>query len=112
MTAISFFPLVKLAQTIGIDMKLVTADEAYHDGNGAFYEETGIHLTTPPSSKVTLPEHLNPDTLSVFNAKSVLLGGKVKLCTQKSFGAIQKNSIHSIGCSIVNGNFFQCPIKE
>lgn len=59
-------PLVKLAQAIGIDMKLVTADEAYYDGNGDFYEETGIHLTTPPSAKVTLPEHVNPDTLSVF----------------------------------------------
>jgi hypothetical protein len=59
-------PLVKLAQAIGIDMKLVTADEAYHDGNGAFHEETGVHLTTPPSAKVALPEHVDPDTLAVF----------------------------------------------
>jgi len=64
--SIFLLPLVKLAQAIGIDMKLVTADEAYHDGNGAFYEETRIHVTTPPSAKVTLPEHVNPDTLSVF----------------------------------------------
>ncbi|MBL0731642.1 MAG: hypothetical protein JJW03_02130 [Desulfosarcina sp.] len=59
-------PLVKLAQAIGINIKLVTADEAYHDRNGAFYEKTRVLLTTPPSAKVTLPEHVNPDTLSVF----------------------------------------------
>lgn len=59
-------PLVKLAQAIGINMKLVTADEAYHDGNGSFHEETGVHLTTPPSAKVALPEHVDPDTLAVF----------------------------------------------
>jgi len=59
-------PLLKLAQAIGINIKLVTADEAYHDGNGAFYEKTRIHVTTPPSAKVALPEHVNPDTLSVF----------------------------------------------
>ena len=47
-------------------MKLITADETYHDSNGSFYEKTKVLLTTPPSAKMTLPEYVNPDTLSVF----------------------------------------------
>lgn len=44
-------PLIDLAQAMGIDLKLITADEAYHDNNGDLFKETGVHLVTPPSSK-------------------------------------------------------------
>ena len=62
-----FLPfLVNLAQAMGIDVKLITADEAYHDKDGSLYRETGTIVTTPPSAKVTLPENVNGDTGAVF----------------------------------------------
>jgi hypothetical protein len=55
-----FLPfLVQLAQAMGIDVKLVTADEAYHDKDGSLYRKTGAMVTTPPSAKVNLPENVN-----------------------------------------------------
>jgi hypothetical protein len=62
-----FLPfLVKLAQAMGIDVKLVTADEAYHDKDGSLFKETGVIVTTPPSAKVVLPENVNGDSGAVF----------------------------------------------
>jgi len=58
--------LVKLAQTMGIDMKLITADGAYHDKKGELYQETGTLLTTPPRVNVMPPEHVDVSTQSVF----------------------------------------------
>ena len=58
--------LVKLAQTMGIDMKLITADEAYHDKEGEIYQDTGTLLTTPPRANVVPPEHVNVSTQTVF----------------------------------------------
>jgi hypothetical protein len=43
-------PLVKLGKAMGIDLKLITADEAYTDSDGTFFKETGVHLITPPKS--------------------------------------------------------------
>jgi len=43
---------------MGIDLKLITADEAYHDSDGSFFNETRIHLITPPSSKHLFPKML------------------------------------------------------
>ena len=58
--------LVPLAQAMGLDIKLVTADEAYHDKDGSLFKKTGTIVTTPPSKKVTLPEHVNADNGHVF----------------------------------------------
>jgi len=58
-------PLTQLAQAMGIDIKLITADEAYHDKDGSFFEETGVTLVTPPSADTKLPEHVDPETFSV-----------------------------------------------
>ncbi len=58
-------PLVKLGKAIGLDLKLITADEAYHDKDGALYEENGVHLVKPPNSKVVLPENVNDKTLQI-----------------------------------------------
>ena len=47
-----FLPfLVKLAQAMGIDIKLITADEAYHDKDGSLLRDTGILVTAPPAQK-------------------------------------------------------------
>ena len=62
-----FLPfLVNLAQAMGIDVQLITADEAYHDKDGSLFEDTGVILTTPPSSKVSLPKHTDGDTGAVY----------------------------------------------
>jgi len=62
-----FLPfLVSLGQAMGLDLQLITADEAYHDKDGSLYEKTGVIVTTPPSSKVTLPEHTDAETGAVF----------------------------------------------
>jgi hypothetical protein len=58
-------PLTQLAQAMGIEIKLITADEAYHDKDQSLYEETGVTLITPPSAKTKLPENVNPDNYSV-----------------------------------------------
>ena len=62
-----FLPfLVSLAQAMGIDLKLVTADEAYHDKDGSLYKKTGVIVTTPPSEKVNLPENVDGNSGAVF----------------------------------------------
>ena len=62
-----FLPfLIKLAQAMGLDIKLVTADEAYHDKDGSLFQETGVIVTTPPSAKVSTPLNVDKDSGSVF----------------------------------------------
>jgi hypothetical protein len=58
--------LVELSQSIGIDVKIISADEAYHDKDGLLYQKTGVLVSTPPSSTVKLPEHVNSETGAVF----------------------------------------------
>jgi hypothetical protein len=58
--------LVHLAQAMGIELQLITADEAYHDKDGSLFQETGVIVTTPPSSTVSVPEHVDPDSGSVY----------------------------------------------
>ncbi|MCP4753069.1 MAG: transposase [Proteobacteria bacterium] len=58
-------PLIQLAQAIGLDMRLITADEAYHDKDGSIYEEAGVAVVTPPSANTKLPENVDPDVFSV-----------------------------------------------
>ncbi len=58
-------PLTQLAQAMGIEIKLITADEAYHDKDQSLYEETGVTLITPPSANTQLPENVDPETYSV-----------------------------------------------
>ncbi len=58
--------LIELAQCIGIDVKIVSADEEYHDKDGSLFQNTGVIVSTPPSSTVKLPEHVAPDTGAVF----------------------------------------------
>jgi hypothetical protein len=58
-------PLVRLGKAIGLDLKLITADEAYHDTDGSLFEQSGVHLVKPPDSKVCLPENVDRDTLQV-----------------------------------------------
>ncbi len=58
--------LICLAQAIGLDISLLTADSAYHDVDGDFFTTTGVHLVTPPTETVAVPEHVDPETLQVY----------------------------------------------
>ena len=59
-------PLSRLAQAIGLDVKLITADEAYEDKEGRLREETGINLVRPVNSKVLLPSNVDEKTMNVM----------------------------------------------
>ena len=59
-------PLVNIGKAIGLDLQLITADEAYHDNGGKIYEESGVPLAKPPSSNVCLPENVDKETLQVM----------------------------------------------
>ncbi len=62
-----FLPfVVNLAQAMGINIKLITADEAYHDKDGTVHQKTGVIVTTPPQKKVTVPENVDSATGAVF----------------------------------------------
>ena len=62
-----FLPfLVRLAQAMGIEVTLITADEAYHDKDGSLYRDAGVIVTAPPSAKVALPEFVDGNTGAVF----------------------------------------------
>lgn len=58
--------LVDLAQAIGIDVQLVTADEAYHDKDDSLFQNSGVRVVAPPSSTVLTPEHVDAETGVVF----------------------------------------------
>ena len=59
-------PLVRLGKAIGLDLKLITADEAYQDTDGSLYKESGVHLVKPPSSNVNLPANVDAEALQVM----------------------------------------------
>ncbi len=62
-----FLPfLINLAQAMGIEIKLVTADEAYHDKDGSLFKNTGVIVTTPPSTKASLPENVDSSSGIAF----------------------------------------------
>ncbi len=69
-----FLPfVVNLAQAMGIDMQLITADEAYHDKDGSLFDKTKVVVTTPPSSKVLLPDNVDAETGKVFCHENCLI---------------------------------------
>lgn len=58
-------PLSNLGQAIGLEVKLITADEAYDDNDGELLQQAGIHLVKPASSKVRLPRNVDEKTMQV-----------------------------------------------
>ena len=93
-------PLVRLGKAIGLDLKLITADEAYHDNDGALFEQSGVHLVKPPNSKVSLPDNVDRDTLQVMFDE---------LCdVPMNYIGIEKQG-HEFKCAAQPG---QCPRSE
>lgn len=61
-----FLPyLAKLGKAMGLEISVITADEAYHDKDCLMLAETGVHLVKPPNAKVRLPENVSKDTMEV-----------------------------------------------
>jgi hypothetical protein len=58
-------PLINLAQALGIDIKMITADQAYHDSDGSVLNETGVYVVAPASEKASLPDNVSKSPLSV-----------------------------------------------
>jgi len=94
--------LVKLAQAMGIDVKLISADEAYHDKDGKLFDDTGVIVTTPPSAKVNLPENVDLETGNVFldgNCEIPMCHvGSNGLEHEYKCGAESGECFHSQGC--------------
>ena len=87
-------PLIKLAQAMGIDVKLITADQAYHDSNGSVLDETGVYIIAPPSEKATLPNNVLEFPVRVACNDSCKIPMKI-------LGSLQKG--HEFGCGAEPG---------
>ncbi|MHC4184006.1 MAG: transposase [Planctomycetota bacterium] len=64
-----FLPyLISLGKAIGLDLKIVTADEGYTDAeqNELIRKQHGVTVVTPPDQKVKIPEHVDNETQSVY----------------------------------------------
>lgn len=57
--------LINLGKAIGLDLKVITADEAYHDKDGSVLAQTGVRVIAPPNKKVALPSNVEAETLQV-----------------------------------------------
>lgn len=60
--------LIQLGKAIGLDMKIIIADEAYGDGedNKAMRKDHDITVITPPKEKVKLPDDVDGETKAVY----------------------------------------------
>ncbi len=63
--------LIVLGKAIGLDLKVITADEAYGDAkeNETIQRQHGVTIITPPKEKVLLPEHVDRETQAVYKDK-------------------------------------------
>lgn len=87
-------PLINLAQALGIDMKLITADQAYHDKDGSVLNDTGVYVIAPPSEDVKLPENVEISPIRVTCNSSCEIPMKILGTTQNG---------HEFGCGAVPG---------
>jgi hypothetical protein len=63
--------LIQLGQAIGLELKVVIADEGYGDAadHEAIQTGHGITVITPPKSKIKLPKNVDPLTQAVYQDK-------------------------------------------
>jgi hypothetical protein len=96
-------PLVNVAQAMGIEVKLITADEAYHDNDGSLFKDTGVLVTTPPSTKASLPKNVDSTSGVVFCNDSCRVAmrrvGFEKQIHEYKCGADPEECPHSATCS-------------
>jgi len=87
-------PLIKLAQALGIDIKLITADQAYHDSDGSVLNETGVYVVAPASEQAKLPDNILESPLRVTCNDSCEI-------PMKSLGVTPEG--HEFGCGATPG---------
>lgn len=90
-------PLVRLGQAIGLELKFITADEAYVDKDCEIYKETGVNLIKPPGAKARIPE--NVETSPMF----VKMDDRCEIPME--YAGIEDNC-HEFKCS---AQFGECP---
>lgn len=115
-------PLIELAQAMGIEMKLITADEAYNDKDGTILEETGVHLIAPVPSTASLPANVELQNLSVtchdFCEISMVRMGLTEHGHEYKCNAASGECSHSCGCPrfriipFDNGHFQRMPVES
>ena len=93
-------PLIKLAQAMGIDVKLITADQAYHDSDGSVLQETGVYVVAPASEKTKIPEN-------VLESPVRVLCNNFCEIPMMNLGTSDKG--HEFGCAASSG---ECPIES
>ena len=95
-------PLVELAQAMGIHLKLITADQAYHDKDGSILNGRGVHLITPVSSEAKLPINVEKETLAVtchdFCEIPMRRVGLIDDCHEYKCNALPTECSHSCNC--------------
>jgi hypothetical protein len=58
-------PLINPARALGIDIKLITADQACHGSDGSVLNETGVYVIAPASGQAKLPDNVLESPLRV-----------------------------------------------
>lgn len=60
--------LILLGKTIGLDLKIIIADEAYGDGeqSEAIRREHNVTLVTPPRERVKVPDNVDRESHAVY----------------------------------------------
>jgi len=91
--------LVLLGSAMGLDLQVITGDEAYGDveENEMLQREHGVTLLTPPAAKVRLPEYVDPETGAVY------LNSWCEI--PMSYLGKMKNGVHEFKC---NANPHEC----
>lgn len=97
-------PLISLAQAIGLNVKLVTADEAYHDSKGEIFEKTGAAIITPARCNVNIPDFVDVEAKNVFCNKNCII--------PMEYVGITEDMQHEYKCNAMWGECFfsfSCP---
>lgn len=93
-------PLISLAKAIGIDLQLVTADEAYNDNQQKIFNDTGVNLVTPPNAKASIPDFVDVKEKQVFCNKNCLIPMEYLGLTEDG---------HEFKCA---AQYAECPFAE
>lgn len=114
-------PLIELAQAMGVEMKLITADEAYNDKDGAILGETDVHIIAPVPSKASLPVNVELENLSVtcddFCEVPMVRMGLTEQGHEYKCNAANGECLHSCCCPqfriipFDNGHFQRMPVE-
>lgn len=101
-----FLPqIVQLGKAIGLDLKIITADEAYSDAdkNETIKREQGVTVITNPKEKVKFPDYVDTESQSVYMSKwcetpMTYLGKTEDWCHEFKCSAESGKCLHCVTC--------------